>query len=113
VASGRTIDGFAHAVTSRFGLQAARIIVLEAEVAEQRQRAEQAERERDALVEKWPMFVQGGDLVPNEVIDYEDGGWWYGEGKGRRGPFPVREEAVRAAAGISSPAGSAARRWPA
>lgn len=71
-----------------------------AELAALRERAERAELERDRLIEKWPMFVQGGDLVPNEVIDYEDGEWWYGEGKGRSGPYPTREAAVRAAAGI-------------
>lgn len=88
-----------HATTKELNAQAARIAALEAEAAEWRRRAEQAEAERDALLLNWPEFSEGGN-VPASCIDYTDGEWFVGDGLGRTG-YPTREAAVRAAAGIS------------
>jgi len=75
--------------------QATRIAALEAEVEQQRQRAERAERERDALMAAWPSDDS------RTVFEAACPEGWYVWGIDEDDPvYPTREQAIRVAAGI-------------
>jgi hypothetical protein len=72
--------------------------LLEVQCGLQMDRAEAAEAREKALRAAWP--AANDDCKTDGILDWDERGWWVVHANNSLGPYPTRDHAIDAAAGI-------------